>query len=436
MPIFILLLITLLTANFATAAETPQGQAPAIKSETVTRIMQESIVPNRFELPSQAPQIWRKYKQQKPALILFSEHPFLQQIPPQLQTRINNLMEEGTADDFYRHASIQRCDPLLLPMQTLNAALSQQYFSEIIWYFPFRQKLTDISIDDFRTQMTTAGFLNTAEADKLKIIEEGVIEGDVQGVPLRIIHPLAFLPEIDRPALLHIDLGYFRGLYINEISTPAYDLLQETVELLRDSQWNTLGVTLSTSTEGGNYSLATRFLIADLARLLTNPALLDDKMPVSWKNRKEAMFNQNFFQESKARKLIQLNATKFPNDPTVQFDTYQLLVQAGDNQAAFVQLDKAVALDPGYAEEYLALAESGKKEGWHDQTLIFLDKAAKAYPQNPFILLQKADLLISLKRNTEAKQIYTQLQNKSWSKFFYPTIPEELKQRNSDNKTK
>ncbi len=436
MPILILFLITLLATNFASAAETSQVQASTIKSETVTRIMRESIVPNRFELPSQAPQIWRKYKQQRPALVLFSEHPFLQQIPPQLHTRINSLLEEGTADDFYRHGSIQRCDPLLLPMQTLNAALSQQYFSEIIWYFPFRQNLADVSIDDFRTQMTKAGFLNTAEADKLKIIEEGVIEGDVQGVPLRIIHPLASLPEINRPILLHIDLGYFRGLYINEISTPAYDLLQETVELLRDSQWNTLEITLSTSTEGGNYSLATRFVIADLARLLTNPALLDDKMPASWKNRKEAMFNQNFFQESKARELIQLNAMKFPNDPTIQYDTYQLLIKAGDNQTAFNHLDKAVVLDPGYAEGYLVLAEKGQKEGWYAQTLIFLDKAAKVYPQNPFILLQKADLLISLKRESEAKSIYSQQQKCSWSKFFYPTISEELKKRSSTTKKK
>ena len=84
----------------------------------------------------------------------------------------------------------------------------------------------------------------------------------------------------------------------------------------------------------------------------------------------------------------------------------------------------------------MALAESGQREGLYDQTLIFLDKAAKVYPQNPFILLQKADLLINLKRDAEAKQIYAQLQHCSWSDFFYPTMIKELNKRSSVNKSK
>ncbi|WP_020674952.1 hypothetical protein [Geopsychrobacter electrodiphilus] len=430
MPIVVLMLLAaLLAGSPSQAATNSPGHVAPLGSHPTSQVMRQSIDPVRLELPSQAPQIWRSYQQEKPALVLFSEHPFLEPIPPELHQSVAKLINQGSAAEFRLHDSLQRAEPLLLPSQTLTAALDQHLFSEVVWYFPAQGKLADFKAENFRKLMSKAGFLTSAEAEKLHLVDEGILVGEVRHTPLRIMHPLAALPAIKHPVILHVDLGYFRGLFKNEISTPVYDLLQETVQLLRDSEWQCLAVTLSYSNEGGNYALATRFLISDLARLLKQPALLDGKMPESWINRKNAMFSQNFFQEKNAKELIQKNADSAPEDPTVQYDLYQLLIQSGKNQAAFAQLDKVVKLDPGYAEEYLALAETGLKNKWDKQTLTLLDKAMAAIPQDPLIPLQKAELLLKLKRPAEAMKIYTDLAKRTWSAVYYPEMANHLRQK-------
>jgi len=427
MPILLILLLLLLPGCQSNQEKDQSPQPTSQQKLSETQVMQQNITPILFELPSQALQVWRNFKTQKPALVLFSENPFLAPIPQPLKKSVKDLIATGSAEDFTRQASLQRVNPVLLSQQTLSAAIDSQLISEIVWYFPTRSPLAEFKVQNFSKLLVKAGFLSDEEAAQLTRAEEGIFEGRVRGIPLRVVHPLAALPEISQPVLLHIDLGYFRGLFKNSVSTPLYNLLHETALLLRDTQWPTLAVSLSYSNEGGNYALETRFLIKDLAQLLENPQIIDGQMPKNWQNRKEALFSKDFYQESKAQQLMLQSAEQSPLDASVQYDAYRVLIETGQNKEAFEQLDKVVALDPGYAEEYLSLAQTGFEKGWNDQTLQLLDKAIAAMPYNPLIPLHKADLLLEMGKKQAALEIYERQQQLPWSTIYYPEMSNSLK---------
>lgn len=408
------------------AGQNTASEAAAVRHFTSVKLLHGAVTPYRFELPSEALQVWRRYRSAQPALVLFSAHPLLQPLAPGQQKVTTDLLANGKDDDFYRRGSLSRSDPALSPLQTLNVALDNGLFSEVVWFFPTREKLADFSPEKFTTRMSKAGFIAKNENPNLHLLEEGVIGGTVHGVPLRIIHPLAALPELNRPALVHVDLGYFRGLYKNEVSTPLYNLLRETALTLRDADFDTLAVSLSYSTEGGAFSLSTRFLISDLTQLIEHPDLLGGKMPAGWRYHSEALYAREMYQEGQSRKLIAEAAEKYPDDPAVLYVDLQNLLEKGRNDEGFKLLDRIVKLDPGYAMEYLSLAETGVDKGWLDKSLELLDKASAVYPDDPFILLYKIDVLKRMKRETDTLPLIKTLQQYRWSKLFYPQMPQHL----------
>jgi hypothetical protein len=390
------------------------------------KLLREPLEAQRFELPSEALQIWRGYQALKPALVLYSIHPFLQPLEPAQRREVAALLRKGKSEDFYRRGTIARSNPALSPLQTLSAALAAGYFSEIIWFFPTRADLADFSPENFRQEMGKAGFIDPAAAPDLHLLEEGIIGGNLRGVPLRIVHPLAALPKLARPALIHLDLGYFQGLYQNEVRTPVYALVHETALSLRDADYLTLDISLSYSTEGGNFSLATRFLIDALAQLLHQPELLDGELPEPWRFRSEALYAREMYQESEAKTLVAAAAAKYPEDPSLLYDNLQLLLQSGQEEAGFRLLERIVRLDPGYAEEYLALAETGVDQGWLDKSLQLIDKALACYPDNPFIRLYKIDVLRQAGRENETLPLIEELIRLNWSKVFFPEMDRRL----------
>ena len=408
--------------------EKPPTAAIAPSKATV-KLLHDTLVPHKFELPTEALQVWRKYQTLKPALVLFSAHPFLQPLDPAQRKDVENLIASGKDDQFYLRGSQARSNPALTPLQPLSAAIDSGLVSEVVWFFPTREKLDDFSADNLQQHMRKAGFFTAEEKPDLKLLKKGVIGGTVRGIPLRVIHPLAALPKLQKPTLVHVDLSYFQGLFKNEVATPVYNLLHETALTLRDANFDTLAVSLSYSTEGGPLSLATRFLIDDLAQMLEKPELLSGDMPDQWRYQSDALYTKEMYQETKSKELIADAAKKYPDDPALLYANMQRLLQQGKNDQGFKLLDRIVALDRGYAEEYLALAETGIDKGWFDQTLTLLDKAQAVHPDDPFIQLFKVEVLIKAKRGKEALPILKGLQRLNWSPIYYPQMQQQLKNR-------
>jgi hypothetical protein len=396
-------------------------------------LFDEPIEPVVLELPTEAIPHWRDAAAgSKPALVLFSIHPLLQPIDESLQGDVANLLGSGSASDFLGHGSMYRSEPVVLPTQTLSAAIDADLFSEIIWVFPSTAEPAQMQFDLFRKQVTEAGFLTEAEGDALNL-SGGIYTGTVRGVPFRAAHPTV-LPEMNKPIILHIDLGYFKGLYQGEVKTRIYDLLHNTALALNETDWQPMLTTLSYSTFEGTFSLDVRFLITNFAEMLHDPTLLDGTMPQNWALRSEALYAVNFFLEGKVQEYYEQAANEFPDDAASQYDLYRhMFFEQRKTEEALAVLDKAVALDRGYAAAYLELAQLADKDGNLAAALELLTKAAPVVPENPMVNLYRAQFLIRSGQKDQALPLIDELEKLTWSKHYHPDVPKLLEEmRNAE----
>ncbi|PLY00109.1 MAG: hypothetical protein C0623_07960 [Desulfuromonas sp.] len=394
-----------------TPATAVQLTVPQAKS-----IFNEPMPAHTFELPSAALQVWRHTRSVKPALVLLSIHPFLDPIATERKNDITDLIRTGDADIFRRRGSYYRVNPALVPTQALSAAINNELFSELIWVTPTRAGIDEISLEVLRDQLVNAGFLSEAEGESL-FYADGVTSGTVRGLPFRAVHPDA-MPELDKPIVLHIDTGYFKGLFKNEVATPLYDILHQTVQRIMQNEWQVYATTLSWSTEELMFSLDVRFIITALAKMIEDPNLLQN-MPQGWKLHADAMYMGNMYMESKAQDLIAEAAIAAPDDPTIVYALSRIRFQQGRADEAFTLLDKAMQLDHGYAAAYLQLADTNIKNGHLKKALELLRKAIKAYPENPFLKIREADILIRMKQTDQAITAINGLQLLPWSPYFH-----------------
>jgi len=404
----------------STATQTP-AQPPAAPKA----LFNEPIQPVKVELPSQALPYWRNAAGgSRPTLILMSIHPFLQPLNDSQRTDVAKLVATGTSDDFLDRGSLNRADPTLISTQALSAALEGNLFSRIIWVFPSTTEPDKLNLETFRKQMTEAGFLSDDEGANLEL-DNGVFTGTVHGTPFLAIHPRA-LTSIDEPVILHLDLGYFKGLYKNEIKTPLYPTLQQTTADLQALNLKVRAVTLSYSTEERELSLDTRFLINRFAEILERPEMIDQDLPHAWNLHSEALYTINFFLESKVSELYDRAVQAAPDDAAVLYGLSQRVLRDGNLDEALKLIERAVASDNGYALEYLNLADRALEAGDFKTALQLTEKGRPHFPRTPFIDIQRAQILLDLGRLDEAHALLGELKKLSWSKQVHPQIMQHL----------
>lgn len=381
--------------------------------------LEVAIEPASYELSSGALATWRDFAPYKPALVLFSSHPMLNPIEKDTLLEARRLILTGDHSEIIQRGRLWSADPAFLAPQTVSAAIEAGLISELIIVRPDKKPPEEFSLDSFRQQIATAGFLTEREAQALNLTDGGVVNGKVRGISLRVVHPDR-LPKLSKPVLLHIDLGYFKDLYINEVKTPSYDLIHNLAIQIKEAKFPTLATTLSFSNQENGYSLESRFMIRDLAELLRNPKLLEDGTPASWAMRASALYAVTMFSESNARELIQKAVAATPGDAAAHYAQALDLFEQKLNDQAFAALAQATKLDRGYALEYIFLAERGFELDQHSKAIDLLHKAVAALPDSPILRLQLAKQLINAGRGSEALPIITELKSLKWSEKFHP----------------
>ncbi|OGR36091.1 MAG: hypothetical protein A2091_10755 [Desulfuromonadales bacterium GWD2_61_12] len=315
-------------------------------------------------------------------------------------------------------------NPAFLPPQTLSLAIAAGLFSEIVYVMPTTQKISEFSLVDFQKRSVTYGFFTESEAAALTL-QNGVIGGTLRGIPFRCVHPDA-LPKISAPTILHVDLGYFNDMFVNEVKTPSYGLLHNLMTSVRNQEYPVLAATLSYSNQEAGFSLDSRFMISNIAEVLRNPALLSGNTPPSWTLRADALYASTMFSKSKAEELTERAAKESPDDPAALHALALLLFRRNQPDQAFVVLDRAVALDKGYALEYSELAERGKELGQWAKSIELLQKATECFPENDFVKIRLVDALIQRGRVKEARPILSELLKRPWSDTYHKGVPELL----------
>lgn len=398
--------------------------SPAASSAT-RRLLQESIEPTLVELPSQALPAWRQAGEPLP-LLLFSNDPFLQSIPAELEEQAMALATRGSVEELTAFASYRRAAPRLLPFQTLRAALKGRLVSQLIWIFPNTAEGQAPDLETFRRQLVERGALSAEEAQSLRL-EAGVIRGEIQGIPFQA-GPLSAgrLPE--GPCQVHIDLSYFTPLYKDEVRTPVFELLRQFCADLADAAVPATGVSLSYSTLEGLLPLDLRFLMANLASLMQAPQRLKEDLPSPWRERGDALYLATFMQTEKVlEKNLQALAAA-PDDPAIHFDLYRSYRAAKNGEKALEHLAHAVRHDRGYAFEYLDLAATARERGEPGDVLEMLELARRALPEDPFIPMLLLEGQLASGDKAAARTLVRSLRGLPWSPVYFPGVPERLQQ--------
>lgn len=393
---------------------------PAVKTQT-TPALRAPIKIQTVEVASDAIPLWRAYRGIKPTFVMLTDHPFLQPIPEAQAKEVDNLVQKGSPEDFVRTGRFSGPNPTLLLQHAVSAALRNHFFSEIIWILPARTEVKTLDLDDFRKLASDAGILNAAELESLTL-NDNVIEGEIRGVPLKVATPHS-LPKLEGPVILHMDLTFFPAIYKTEISTPIYQLVQETLTAVRNTNWQLAAATLSFSTGRELVDLRLRFLGYQLAEIFQNPDLLDQALPESWLKRGNIFYLENFFQPEKMLEIAQNLEKVHPEDPGIKFELYHIhrLLRADVQAEQF--LDQAVNLDRAYAEEYLIRAYQELENAQLNKAIDLFEKAARVFPDNHLIPLQMAIIHLELGQKKTALPLIRDLRNQTWSPVFHSDIP-------------
>lgn len=422
----IFFVLTLLACDNHKGTSLQEGTTETPTATMLKTPFKDAIEPVLYELPSGALATWRDYAEYKPTLVLYSTHPLLDPIPAERKKAIGKLLKHGTAAEIVSRARLLSSNPIILPPEAVSAAIDNGIFSELVIVLPNLKSPEEVTLDKLRKRMISAGFLSEAESAGLTL-NDGVVSGTVRNLPLRVVHPQR-LPKIMTPIILHVDLGYFKDMYVNEIKTPAYELLHQLATSVKNADYPTLATTLSFSNQEVDFSLESRFMIRDLADILRQPQFLGGNTPASWGLRTNALYATAMFEESRARELTAQAVKVSPNDAAAHYSLALDLFKQRHAEEGFAALDQAVALDRGYGLEYLELAERGKELGKMDKSIDLLQRAAQAIPDTPFIRLELINQLIQSGRVKEARPLIAALRKLDWSEMFYPEIPRLLVQ--------
>lgn len=398
-------------------AATQAALAPAIPIEASTFLSTpiDTIV---IETTNEALPVWRKYAKHRPLLAIVAQSPALLPIPAEKKDETPRLLREADNATLTKKTGLSDPDPVILPLMSIGAALDAGWLSGVVWVFPTTSPTDKIDPDVFRQQLTESGIATAGEAQALTF-EAGVFRGTIRGKTF-IATPLAALPEINQPLLLHIDCDFFKPLYKGEIKTPLYTLLVETLNAIKAKQWQIASATVSRSTFGAELPLQTRFLGGQIAEILTEPEMLDRAIPDNWSERANALYLENFMQKDKMREIYLQLEKDDPADPSIKYALYQLARQFNQGDAALEYLRQAVQMDPVYALEYVTLSDLALQKQRPEQAVKMLKLARAALPNNPFLLTLLSRTTLNTGDQTETAPIAADLRALQWSELYYP----------------
>lgn len=399
----------------------------SITPPTTTLLFNQTLQSHLFEFPAQALTVWRTYRPYRPTLVILADEPCLNAVPDLLVPDVLELIRVGADKDLRRRADFYQADPLLPGPQAVRAALLAGIFSDVVWLLPDQRPLKEFSFEVMEKQLHEAGYLVAGE--KLQKTAPGILTFRIEGVPVNVVHPDAWENyKISNPVVLHFDLSYFKSIYHNEIRTPVYPLLTTLATMLRQAKLNVLAATLSYSTNDFYVGLEGRFTLRVFEKLMLQPKLLDENLSEAWRLHGKALYSQNMYLESDVTALYDKLISEYPNDPAFLYAAAQRRFYSKKFAEGMALLDRAVAVDAGYGVTYIHLADKAEAAKDLKNCRVLLERAALAAPDNPFITLRRADLLLRMDEKEAAGELLDALERLPWSMLYHKQVPKLIQE--------
>ena len=401
--------------------------APQVNSETsapaAVTLLKEPITSLLMEEQAEALPVWRNFAAQKPTLLLFSGR-VLQPLPGDLGVEVDHLLQQGDDQELVRRMARPVSDQLLSPGLGVAAAMAQGYFSRVIWVIPVGKGMEILSLDDFRKGLRQQAPGWSRDIYSFEKTVNGAYSGMLGGVSVDVV-AIDRLPIVKEPLLVHIDAGFFYGIYLDELKTPLYPLLTDHFKKVADRGYQALGVTIARANLSFDVPLRMRFLGDDIAAIIASPELLDEPTK-AMQLRGEMDYRESFFQPKAIIEKAQALQKIAARDADSFYRLYRAQLQMNQPGQGLSALGQAVSLDPLYALEYFELVNQKVRHGEQDAALVLLDKSIQALPEHALIGVRKAQLLVEMERGEEAVPLLRELEALPWSEYYYPDMHQEI----------
>lgn len=389
--------------------------------------LKDPIKASIVEIAPEAVPIWREFREQKPILVLLSQHPYLYAPPAELSNEVSQLLLNGSVEDFYEKARLSHANPAITLQQTVRACIQNGFFKEVLWVTaPTQKRATTVDYNAILKLLVETGTISQEETNLFEV-EETSLKGSIDSIPFTVTS-LDHFPALTTPAILHFDLSYFTNNYRNAVKTPIHGIIQYVLHSLQKASVETLATTISLSTGPLLVPLKMRFIGTDLVDVISNPKKLDLELSPQWEKKQNILYLEYFFQPSETKKLVSQLLETTPEDPWAHYWDYLMTAKDGKIDEALKKLDYAISLDSGYADEYLELADRAKKKGWTLQRSQFLQKALAIHPKNASVEIQLLETELALEQFDQALKRIAHLEEEPWSPLYHPTVQNYLVQ--------
>lgn len=396
---------------------------PVFEPLIATDLLNEPTPVYRFETTAEALSVWRRAAE-RPTLLLLSNNPHLKPVPEAFHKKTAILINNANAKNLALATTDRNPAPLILPGMAVDAALRSGWFKELAWALPLRDPAMDVSLDKFTEQLSQAGITEEGEVDSIALTER-TFHGTLRNTAFSA-SALPLLQGLTQPVIVHIDLSYFQPLYKNEIATPLLDIVFNTLATLKKMHLQTLAVTFSYGHLDSQIALDVRFLGDIITYLIEDPARLDQPIPANFQRQRDSLYLSNFFKKEEIRELFLAQEKEAPEAAWVKFNLYRSAAEHKEGTKALNYLAEAVALDHLYALEYSELSNLAYEKQRPDEALRMLKLASEAFPQDPFIKLQIAQLANELGDQEYALEMLNKIRNLEWSDTYYPKMHQYL----------
>jgi len=204
--------------------------------------------------------------------------------------------------------------------------------------------------------------------------------------------------------------------------------LKTLIQGIREKQYKAVDTTISYSNLSRWVKLDKRFIGEVLFELLTAPGILDQPMPVAWSKKSESLYLSVFFQnEQRAaiyRPLIEENPEQ---DADIYWELYASTIKFAPFEEAIGYLEQAVERDSTYGLAYTDLANKAWQRGMSEMAARMWQQAAAAFPENPYIELQRIKAESDAGSDqTELRLALQRLRQLPWSDFYSGEVKDEI----------
>ena len=323
---------------------------------------------------------------------------------PAAVDRVRTLLGKGRYEEVHRLGTpLPFRENLLTGDNFIRTASLLGMIGETVWVLPRGRSLTEENFEDLKKLYSPE--TGPGSPDSLRF-REGVVEGTLGGMPVRIC-TLSDLKDIElNGVVLHVDMKFFPALNANSKGRSPLGTLFDTLESLRTRRLEVKAVHLSDVFYGGLSPLYYAFLLDALRSLVSEPSLLRQPVDPRWTAAAEALKMERLGERDGALNIMQRIAESYPGYAYPYYFGATVFCRRGDRGACLDFLGRAFERDPRYIDGFIELSVLASRGGRTGFARRLLEEAARLDGDNYLAHYMLGNTAVSEGRCEEAASHY------------------------------